>query len=205
MAMRVRTALTLLTARTRPPVDIHEVAKLPLRVWPSDVDVLRHMNNGVYLSAMDLGRFDLLSRSGLRPVLRAHQCYPVVTSETISFRRSLLPRQRYTLQTKITGYDATSIYVEQRFTVNAEIFAVGMVRSRMLRRGSGAIPIAELGRLLDIDVTNHTPPAWVTDWAGTVALPGNKRPYLDDWATDQSATQSATPPHPRPRPCPSAS
>lgn len=38
--------------------------RTPFRVWPTDLDILRHVNNGVYLSLMDLARVDLLSRAG---------------------------------------------------------------------------------------------------------------------------------------------
>ncbi len=38
---------------------------MTFRVLPTDLDVLGHMNNGVYLSIMDLGRMDLLQRSGI--------------------------------------------------------------------------------------------------------------------------------------------
>jgi acyl-CoA thioesterase FadM len=181
MTMRLRTALTLLNGRRRPRIHIHDVSTLPLRVWPSDTDVLRHMNNGVYLSVMDLGRYDLLVRSGVYATLRAHRVYPVVTSETISFRKSLLPRQRYLLSSKVLGYDAVSVYLEQRFTVDGEIVATGVVRGRMLRRGAGAISMTELGGLTGVDVAGLAPPAWVSDWAGRVALPSNRTPLLSDW------------------------
>ena len=181
MTMRVRTALTLLQSRSRPRIDVHDIATLPMRVWPSDTDVLRHMNNGVYLSIMDVGRYDLLVRSGLWRTLKAHQVYPVVTSETISFRKSLLPRQRYVLNTKIVGYDAISVYVEQRFTVEDEVFAVGFVRGRMLRRGAGALSMSEIGTLTGVDVGSRVAPDWLTDWAATVALPSTRTSHPNRW------------------------
>jgi len=51
--------------RNGPRLDPHEVGRLTFRVLPTDLDVLGHMNNGVYLSIMDLGRMDLLQRSGV--------------------------------------------------------------------------------------------------------------------------------------------
>ena len=35
------------------------------RVWPTDLDVSLHMNNGRYLTLMDLGRLDLMLRTGV--------------------------------------------------------------------------------------------------------------------------------------------
>ena len=33
-----------------------------MRVWPNDLDTNAHMNNGRYLTLMDLGRFDLMTQ-----------------------------------------------------------------------------------------------------------------------------------------------
>ena len=40
-------------------------SSLAFRVSPGDIDVNRHMNNGRYLTIMDLGRIDVLIRTGL--------------------------------------------------------------------------------------------------------------------------------------------
>jgi acyl-ACP thioesterase len=47
--MLLRTILTLLRARRRPSLDIHDVGHMRMRVLPNDLDVQRHVNNGVYL------------------------------------------------------------------------------------------------------------------------------------------------------------
>ena len=47
-------------ARRGERLDTWDVGRIRLRVLPTDLDVLGHMNNGVYLSIFDLGRFDLL-------------------------------------------------------------------------------------------------------------------------------------------------
>ena len=61
----------------------------PFRVLPSDLDVLGHMNNGKYLSLLDLARTDIMIRSGVLPQLIKRQWYPVLAAETIAFKSSL--------------------------------------------------------------------------------------------------------------------
>ena len=51
-------------SRFRSRLAPQDTAVTPFRVWPSDLDTLWHMNNGKYLSIMDLGRMDLMMRSG---------------------------------------------------------------------------------------------------------------------------------------------
>ena len=64
MHMFLRTLLLWLRRRAGPSVDMHDVGRIRLRALPSDLDVLGHVNNGVYFSLMDLGRQDLMQRSG---------------------------------------------------------------------------------------------------------------------------------------------
>jgi hypothetical protein len=80
MHMFFRNLLYLFRGRWGKRGDIHGVGRLSLRVWPIDLDVLGHMNNGVYLSIMDLGRMDLLVRADAWRVLNSHGIYPIVAS-----------------------------------------------------------------------------------------------------------------------------
>ena len=180
--MIFRTILMRLFRWRGPRLGIHDVARATFRVLPTDLDVFRHMNNGVYLSIMDLGRLDLLQRSGLWARFDRLGFYPVVGSETITFRRSLQPWQRYTLETKIIGYDAKAVYVEQRFVVGGEIYATGFVRGRFLRRSGGTVSMSELADATGIDVTGQDVPQWLHRWAADVALPPSRAVATSDWS-----------------------
>jgi len=179
--MIFRTLLHLLRSRRASRLDINDVGRVNMRVLPTDLDVLGHMNNGVYLSIMDLGRMDLLIRAGLWKTMRANGYYPVMANETISFRRSLQPWQPFVLETKVIGYDAKSTYVEQRFVVDGEIYASAITRGRFLKKGAGPVSTTELSALIGIDVTASAPPAWVSTWAAAVALPASRASAPSDW------------------------
>jgi acyl-CoA thioesterase FadM len=153
-----------------------------MRVVPTDLDTLGHVNNGIYLSLMDLGRMDLLIRAGAWKRLSALGYYPVVASETISFRKSLQPRQRFTLQSRVVGYDEKSVYVEQRFVANDEIYATGVIRGRFLKKTGGTVSIAELAAALDVDASALPVPAWLARWAKDVALPASREAAPSDWS-----------------------
>ena len=164
-----------------PRLHAHDVATMRMRVWPSDLDELRHMNNGVYLSTMDLPRYDLIQRSGLWPRLQAAGVYPVVITQTITYRKSLELWQRYEVESRILGYDDRAVYIEQRFVVDGEIYARGIVAGRFLRRRGGTVPIEEVGEIAGIDVRQHPVPEWVRDWAAAVALPSTRTPAPSEW------------------------
>ncbi|WP_316316330.1 acyl-CoA thioesterase, partial [Clavibacter michiganensis] len=82
---------------------------------PHDLDLFGHVNNGRYLTIMDVARLDLLVRSGLWSRIRARGWYPVVAGQTITYRRSLTLGQRFVVESRVLGtYDRWS-YVEQTF------------------------------------------------------------------------------------------
>ncbi|MEV8358044.1 acyl-CoA thioesterase [Microbacterium sp. NPDC076895] len=158
------------------------VARIRLTTLPTDIDILRHMNNGRYLSLFDLGRWDLLIRSGLLDAMREQGWYAVVSSETISFRKSLQLWQRFDVESRFIGHDDKALYLEHRAVVNGEIFARAIIRSRMLKRSGGTVThdefFAAVGRPDDTpDVSS-----WIHDWAAASALPPTKAEAPSIWA-----------------------
>ena len=99
--------------RFKSKLSIADVGKRTFRVWPTDIDAFNHMNNGVYLTLMDLGRFDLMLRAGKWQELKKLGWYPVVVSVSIVFRKSLAPWVLFDIETKIIGWDSEAVYAEQ--------------------------------------------------------------------------------------------
>jgi len=91
------------------------------------------MNNGKYGSLQDLGRYDLMLRSGTWKRLRKLRWYPVVVAETMTFRKSLSPWQKFEIETQLAGWDKDGFLVDQRFTVAGEIYYQSWVRVRFLK------------------------------------------------------------------------
>lgn len=180
MHLILRTFLVWLR-RNGPRLGAHDVGRLRLRVLPTDLDVLGHMNNGVYLSIMDLGRMDLMQRSGVWPRLRKAGFFPVMADETISFRRSLQPWQRFEIETRIVGYDDKAVYIEQRAVAGGEIYARATMRSRFVRKTGGTVTTAELSAVTGIDVSTVKLPDWVSRWARDVALPASRASAPSEW------------------------
>lgn len=138
----------LLVVRRRPPVAIFASCRTPFRVWVTDLDVFRHMNNGIYLTIMDLARLDLMIRSGLWAKLKTAGWYPVVVAETVQFRRSLNLFERFEIETRVLGWDDKAILLEQQFFRGEEAVAHALVRARFLKRGGGTVTPAELAVLI---------------------------------------------------------
>lgn len=118
-------------------------------VWPNDIDFNFHLTNSRYLSVMDLGRTDLLIRTGLAKQLWSLKWKPVLGGATIRFRRSLTVGQRYGLWTQIVGWDDKWLYIEQQLKHNDTIIARAMVKAIFVD-GKRSIPTAVLFRTFGI-------------------------------------------------------
>lgn len=180
-----RTLLVILGARRRVRrsgrLDPAAVSRIRLTTLPTDIDILRHMNNGRYLSLFDLGRWDLLIRTGLFDTMKEHGWYAVVSSETVTFRKSLELWQRFDVESRFIGHDDKAVFLEHRAVIDGEIYARVIVRARMLRRSGGTVPHEELfgavGRPDGVpDIED-----WIHDWATATSLPPTKAPAPSIW------------------------
>ncbi|WP_407343863.1 acyl-CoA thioesterase [Pengzhenrongella phosphoraccumulans] len=140
-----------------------------LRVLPNDLDLLRHMNNGVYLSLMDLGRVDMLVRTGVHDAVSARGWYPVVVGESIRFRRSLQLWERFEIITRVLGWDDRVVYLEQVFERRSaagepEVVAEAIVAARFLARTGGGVPAPDVAEAFGADRESPILPEEVTAW-----------------------------------------
>ncbi|MFH1034590.1 MAG: thioesterase family protein [Pseudomonadota bacterium] len=121
----IKTVLMALKGRPLPPLG---ESLISMRVWPNDLDMNLHMNNGRYLTLMDLGRFDLTIRTGLGRAALRGRWRPMLGAATIRFRRGLRPFQRYDLRTRLVYWDHKWFFMEQRFEVAGQVYASALVK-----------------------------------------------------------------------------
>lgn len=173
-----RTLLTIwrakLQLRRSGPLDPTAVGRVRVRTLPTDIDLLGHINNGRYGSLFDLGRFDLLVRTGIWDVFQKNGWYPVVANETITFRKSLELWQCFTVESRLLGHDDKSAYLMHRAVVDGEVYAEMIVRARFLRRSGGIVSHEELFSALHRPDTLPELAPWVTEWAAASALPSTR-------------------------------
>jgi len=163
-----RLLFLLLTRRRRSRLDLLAPCVTSFRVWPNDLDVFLHMNNGAYLTIADLGRMDLLLRADLHSPIRARGWYPVVAAQTIRFHRSLTLWQRYTITTRILGWSERSICLEQVFERGGRRVAHALIDARFLERGGRRVSTDELMALTGREHVSPELPGYARQWIQAV-------------------------------------
>ncbi|GAB3283319.1 thioesterase family protein [Kineosporia babensis] len=173
MNLYLRLFLTMLLGRFRSKVSVWEGSRTPFRVLPNDLDVFRHLTNSRYLAFCDLSRLDLLARAGYWQEITGRGWYPVVTAQTITYRRSLKPWQKFHVHTRMLGFDDRHTYLEQTFVARGETTARAVVQARFLKRSGGSVTQAELEESVGGYPADLELPVWVKEWADSVRISKN--------------------------------
>jgi acyl-CoA thioesterase FadM len=126
--------------------------------------MLLHVNNGVYLTMLDVARVDLLLRARAIGVLRAQGVYPVVAAQTIRYRRSLRLFERFEIETRIIGWDELAFIVSHEFRRGDDVVAEATVRWRFLKRGGGKPTASEVLGLFGANAVSPALPPFVAAW-----------------------------------------
>lgn len=154
MHMIFRTLWIFFTKRFMKPSGMNDVTEYSMRVLPTDLDLLMHVNNGVYFSLMDFGRWDMVFRNGVYDACNKKGWYAVVAGETIKFKKSLELWDKFTLQTKIVGHDEKYFFIQQKFVCKGQLMATGLVKVRFLKRKGGTVNTAEIFEALNLQMEN---------------------------------------------------
>ena len=143
---------------------------LRLRVLPNDLDINMHMNNGRYFTIMDLGRFDLVLRTGLMRMMMREKSVPILGSAKIRFRLPLMPFEPFNLVTRVVGWDDKWAYIEQKF-IKVSGDKAGAVAAVAILKGSfyskktkTTVPTHDLLHLLGHDEPSPPLPEYIVKW-----------------------------------------
>ncbi|MGQ0673923.1 MAG: thioesterase family protein [Hyphomicrobium sp.] len=163
MNLWLRLFWLLISALWRPAIALPRgVSVLPLRVWPHDLDLSLHMNNGRYLTLMDLGRIDMMLASGLWRAIARHRWTPIASAVKVRFRREMRLFQRFRLETRLLAWVGDQVVMEQVFVLASGPRA-GQVAAHALFKGGlydrttrKFVPISRL--MEESGVTAENPP-----------------------------------------------
>jgi acyl-CoA thioesterase FadM len=124
------------------------------RCWPSDIDSNMHMNNSRYLREADFGRILFNVETGLVTALYNRRkkdpaCKLLVGAIQVQYRQSIELGDRFTLRTRIVGWDDRAVYYEQEFTLdkNQQVACCMIVREVVTPRSlSPQMLVDDLGQ-----------------------------------------------------------
>lgn len=163
MNLYLRLLLAFAGAWRAPALHHEEISERQFRVWPHDIDLFGHMNNGRYLQIMDVARVDWMLRTGVIGAMRRNRWGAVLGGGVVRFRRSLKPLQRYRVRTRLICWDDRWFYHEHTFLGSSgDYVAVGITRAA-LRAGRHWVTSATVVRAVHDGAASPPLPAYLQE------------------------------------------
>ena len=134
----LRILITIIRAKFRKKINPVEETSLNFRVWITDAD-LSIMNNAAMLSITELGRIDLMCRTGFLRHSRRNRLYLPLASISAQFYRPLKRFQKFQLKTQLIYWDEKWIYIKHHIVRNGKIIAVALTKVTV-KKGRERIP-----------------------------------------------------------------
>ncbi len=174
MNLWIRIFLYLLTLAWRPSLVLpDDTSKLRFHVLPTDLDISLHMNNGRYLTLMDLGRLDIIFASGLWRIMLRDRLTPIASAIAIRYRRELRLGNRVTLHSKIVAWDDKTVVIQQIFLLEdgqhkGQVAAQALFKGGLYdRRKRTFVPIPTLMDAIGVEAESPEPTAEIAAFLAT--------------------------------------
>ncbi len=164
MNLYFRLILIIVCSFFKPRVDFADKISLNLRILPNDLDINRHLNNGRYLTILDLGSIDLFLRSGVlkRAIFKGFR--PMLGGLIITYRRGLSLFERCSLTMQLKAWDERWNYFRFEFRKsNGQLAAAGYFKGALVST-KGLIPNKVADEIFGNKRGACTLPPAVRDW-----------------------------------------
>lgn len=147
MLLLARFLITVIASFFRRRIGPLDESVVRFTVLPHDCDLNFHLNGGRFVSFMDVARVELIGRTGLLSKMLRRGWRPIMGGVLVRFRRSVLPFQRFTIRSRVIGWDEKWFYLEHVVEKDGELCAVGHVRA-LIRTTGANVPVADVLALM---------------------------------------------------------
>jgi acyl-CoA thioesterase FadM len=169
MNLYFRLVWTWLRARRKPPIEMGDTIELDMRVWPHDLDINGHMNNGRYMTITDLALIEYLTRAGFMQVAVRKGWRPMLGGSIISYRRGLKPFTVYTLRFSMLCWDERWNYMAFEFLYGGRTMAHGHSKGAIIG-SKGIVSSADARDAMGLNPASPEFPASISAWIETERL-----------------------------------
>jgi acyl-CoA thioesterase FadM len=115
MNLYLRLIWTFLRAWRMPRIESGDTLTRTFRVLPNDIDINGHMNNGRYLTMVDLMLIEFFVRTGFAQAMMKKGWRPMSGGSFITYRKGLQPFEKYSLSFRMDGADEIWNFMRYEF------------------------------------------------------------------------------------------
>jgi len=159
----LRLAGELVLYRKSPPLGAFDTHVSHHRCWPWDLDIFAELNNGRTLTLYDLGRLPLAQRTGLVRLLFRNKWSLTMAGAVVRYRRRIRMFERFEMRSRLLGWDARFMYIEQAMIVRGQAAGHIVYRSAVTDK-TGIVPAPDVAEAIEPGLTSPQLPDWVQTW-----------------------------------------
>lgn len=130
---------------------------------PNDIDINGQMNNGLYLTLIDLMLIEYFVRIGFAKVLLKNGWRPMAGGSFITYRRGLKPLQGYTLRFKYVASSESRNFMRFEFLDGDRLCAAGYMKGAAVSK-TGLVSTAQSYAQMSRQMPQFVLPAAVQHW-----------------------------------------
>ncbi|MCF6440174.1 thioesterase family protein [Pseudoalteromonas luteoviolacea] len=136
---------------------------IDFRALPTDCDINLHLTNSRYLAMMDIARTWMTERLGLLNKILKRKWFPIVNATAITYIRDIKPMQKFSVTTRVVGWDHKYFYIEQKFHSERGLHAIAYVRG-VFKSRKGIVAVEDLLELAEFKGTQPELPNEIVHW-----------------------------------------
>ena len=163
MLLLFRFLFAMLKGVLRRRIGALDESSLRFTVWPTDCDLNFHLNAGRFISLMDVARMEFIARTGLLRRLLKKKWRPIMGGIVVRYRREIRPFERFTIRTRVLGWDEKWFYLEHIVEKGGVFCASGIVRT-LVRSASANIAPSDVLALVGESNASPQLPDFVLGW-----------------------------------------
>ena len=146
MNIWLRICITFVKSFFQPKIEPTDVLRTKMIVGLTEAD-LKYVSNARYLLFMEVGRLEMMLRTGIFKFARDKRWLPLVASQTVRYVRPLRRFQRFTLKSHLTAWDDKWFFIEHKIERNAQLMAFALVKCGFRGPEGVVSPVAAFAEL----------------------------------------------------------
>ena len=136
--------------------------EINLTVLPNDIDPFMELNNGRYVTLLDLGRFAYGGRIKMGTFLKKNNWSLTIVGTYNEYRYRLKLFRKFQLKSKIIGYDEKWFYFFQKAEINGKTHMASVVKFAFTSKNGLVLPSKVIPKM-DLIYNPKELPKWIDE------------------------------------------
>lgn len=154
---------TIIKSRFRPNLKLDDTCSINFRAGITDIDLFMELNHARYLSLMEMGRWDFVSRSGLLGIMKKNKWGIAMGAVNIRYRRRIPLFSKFEITSKMICHDGRWVYMLQEFHRDNKICASALIKGAFISK-EGLVNAPVVAKIMGQDNWGIEVPEWVNAW-----------------------------------------